>query len=684
MKFSMLKTRTILLVAIFLAIMVAFGVRLMQMQIVDGEEYLSQISQGTQKTQRVKAARGEIVDRYGRPFAVNQVGFNVVLDRAFLAAGSENEIILRLTDLLTQSGESWIDNLPITQSEPFTFLEDRDEDVAKLKKYVNVNEYATADYVMHWLIEEYGLEEYTSEEARILAGVRYEMVQKDFSYITPYVFATDISIETATKIKEHSYELLGADIEQTTVREYPTGTIAPHVIGITGPIYENELAQLGEGYNLDDTVGKSGIELALESELRGTDGTREIFINSSGEVVDVIETKSPEPGNTVVTTIDKNLQSIAQEALQLQIEYLQTYAEAGKGKEAFAGAAVAIDVKTGEILVAASYPGYDLNTYYDDYSTLAADTVNNALYNRAFQGTYTPGSIFKPATALAGLATGVIDANSTVYCGQVYTRFPDYPARCLSMHRDINVVRALQESCNIFFYDVGYRAGIENIDKYAMALGLGVNPNIDILMGDQSFYSATGTLSSPELSASRGEIWNPGDVIQSAIGQFDNKFSPIQLASYCATIANRGTRMRPTLVRSIESYDMSQTIREHEPTVVSQLEEDPSVFDPIIQGMVNCARIGSGSYYSGYLGKTFADYEIDVACKTGTPETAQFPNSTFIAYAPVDDPQIAVAVVIEKGWHGYTGIPVARAIFDGYFYSQVSSETPQQSGQLLP
>lgn len=673
MKFSTIRARLITLSVVFLAVLLLFSMRLMQMQVVEGKEYEAQIQKGAQKVQTVEAARGEIVDRYGRPFAVNRVSFDIVLDRAFLPDGEENESILALVRTLQGDNQLWIDNLPISQSEPYTFLPDRERDVAKLKKYVNVGDYANAEYVMHWLSELYGLQDYPPAEARILAGIRYEMAQRDFSYTTPYILARDVAVTTATKIKEHGFEMPGVDVSQSATREYPSGTLAPHVIGVTGPIYAEELESLGEDYRLDDMVGKSGIEKLMEENLRGTAGERIVFINPNGEVVEVVGTRDPIPGNTVSLTLDKNLQKVAQDSLEAQIRYLQQTAPAGQGREAFAGAAVAIDVKTGEVLCMATYPSYDLGSYYTDYSTLAADSVGTPLLNRALQGTYTPGSIFKPVTALSGLASGVITgADSTVFCGHVYTFFQDYQPGCLGSHGNINVITALQRSCNIFFYDVGRRSGIESIDKYAAAMGLGEETGIEL-------PSALGQVSSPEFSESHGQDWVPGDVIQTAIGQKDNKFTPLQLANYAATIANRGTRMKVSIIKSIKSYDYEETILEHQPQVANQLEEDPAIFDLIIEGMRACAQVPGGSAYS-----YFGDYPISVAAKTGTPETREFPNSTFICFAPIEDPQIAVAVVIEKGWHGYTGAPVARAIFDEYFASRLSTIQPQEPGVLLP
>ena len=691
------KSRTNCLVLIFSLVLVFYIGRLMQMQLIQGEEYESQIYKGTVKTQVVSAARGEILDRYGNPLANNRVSLNITLDKAFLPAEKQNETILRLMELLESTGEAWLDELPISQTEPYTFTESEDSaSVVRLKKFAGVNDYADAQEVMHWLLIKLNLENpteeelqklreqgvsdeelprtYTQQEQRRLAGVLYRMEMKGYNLSTPYTFAEDVSVSTATMIQENSLRTPGVDIEQSTARTYPDGTLAPHILGVVGSLWPEDVERLkaeGKDYALDDVIGKFGLEEYCEDELRGKDGERLVYVSQNGTVTGVVESVPPKAGNNVMLTLDSRLQRVARDALEAQIKHLQETAPPGEGKEANAGAAVAIDVKTGEVLALVNYPGYDLNTYYEDYSTLNADTENKPLFNRALLGTYTPGSIFKPVVGLAGLIAGEIQADSTVYCGHVYTYYaPSYMPTCLGFHKDITVMDALKYSCNIFFYDVGRRVGIQAINDTAQALGLGVDNGFEL-------PTSQGQLSTPEQAEKVGEIWTGGDVIQSAIGQRFNKFSPLQLAAYCMNIANRGVQNRVTIIREIKDYSMEQTLYHHEPEVLAEMDVDPALFDPIFEGMVEASRTGTARAY-------FGNYPVDVASKTGTPETAELPNSTFICFAPADDPQIAISVVIEKGWHGYTGAPVARAILDAYFSSDMEGKEGGQTGVLLP
>ena len=491
-------------------------------------------------------------------------------------------------------------------------------------------------------------------------------------------FAEDISTSTATIISEGSLTSPGVTVEQGTTRSYPNGSMAAHILGHVGPLTEANIAEFEEQgieYSLDDIIGQDGLEQLYESELRGEDGERLVYVNEDGEVTDTEISVEPQAGNTVMLTLDNRLQTVAEQALVDQIHYLNENAAAGQGREANAGAVCAIDIKTGEVLVLASYPTYDPNTLSENYAALSADE-NRPLRNRALLETYTPGSIFKPVVALAGLAGGVIDAASTVTCTQVYNYYvSEYGAAaftptCLGYHGVETVVDALRVSCNIFFYDVGRRVGIDAIEQSAISLGLGQDNGFEL-------WTNPGTISTPAAAEAAGEGWYYGDVLQSSIGQRFNRYTPLQLAAYAMNIANRGTQNKVTILKEIKDDSMTQTLYEHETEVLQESPYDPSVFDPIIQGMVEASRVGTAAYY-------FGSYPVDVASKTGTPETADLPNSTFICFAPADDPQIAISVVIEQGWHGYTGAPVARAILDAYFSSDVTAEEPTQSGTLLP
>ena len=482
------------------------------------------------------------------------------------------------------------------------------------------------------------------------------MERTGYSLETRYTLAEDVSQQAVIVLSQKRSELPGVEVEESARRTYPDGTLTPHIIGQIGAIASDELDDyLALGYSMDERVGKSGIEKAFESTLRGTDGERVITRDASYNITSVEETVQATPGNTVMLSIDKNIQKVAYDALEAQIKYLQENAESGKGKEANAGAVAVIDIKNSEVLAAVSYPSYDLSTYAQDFAALSEDPLN-PMFNRAISGVYAPGSTFKPTVAVAGLTEGVITPSTIVRCNRVYTYFEDYQPTCLSSHGNMTVIDALRASCNIFFYDTGRQLGIATINKYAQALGLGVATGIELT-------EATGTQCDPDTE-------NPGDVLQASIGQLDNGYSPLQLANYTATIARRGVRKKLSLVHAVTSYqDYDDIVSQPEHETLSTVETDDEVWDTVFQGMINATHATNGTAYR-YLG----DYPITVASKTGTPQTKEFPNSTFICFAPAEDPQIAIAVVIEKGWHGYTGAPVARAVLDAYFFPEEDTE----------
>lgn len=689
--------RISVLAVLFTLILLFYTLRLMDFQVVNGETYAQQLDQTRETNQIIQAARGEILDRNGRPLAMNTIGRNVVIDMAYMETGTTNEVIRTLIGIMEEADEDWIDNLPLTGKAPFQFKPGFDDQVARLKTTLGVAQYATADDVVAHLRKNYKLENYNDTDFRKIAGVRYEMTRSGFDMATPYTFATDIKIETVPKIMERDFEMPGVDVVESTIRQYVSGDIAPHIVGQVGKIYKEQwdaaikengykmidgvsYAEIGgQLYKMSDTIGKDGAELAFEQYLKGQDGRRKIVLNSQNDVIDVIDEKEPVPGNSVVLTIDSRIQKVAQDALEKKIISMQNDLAnypVGRGHEANAGAVAVVNVKSGEVLALATYPSYNLANYQRDYSELAADPLN-PLWNRALLGNYTPGSIFKPVVALASINEGIIAPGETVNCTGIYhfAAAPSYQPRCLRVDGPINVYNALRVSCNIYFYDVGYRLGIEKINEYAAKLGLGQPTGIEL-------SEFRGQVSSPELKQKlhRGEDkqWVPGDVIQTSIGQLDSQFSPLQLANYCATLANRGKRMKLSILKSVKSYSFEETVYEHNPEVVEEIQADVA-FQAIHDGMV----LASGP--TGTAGSTFGNYEIKTASKTGTPETKEFPNSTFISYAPADDPEIAVCVVIEKGWHGYTGAPVTREVYDAYFNLGAGESADSVNyGELVP
>ena len=656
------------LVVIFVLIVAAiFLVRLMIMQIAEGESYRSYLTEGYSVTKTIEASRGDIVDRYGRSLAANRVRYDITFDKNNIVKDSENSVILELISILEENGEEWIDNLPITKEEPFEYS-GTEAARTKLRKHLDLAEFASAEDVVFRLKEKYGLEEMSSEDFRKVAGVRYEMDRVGYNYVTPYTFAKDVSAVTINIISEHSYYFQGIEITENYERQYPNGDVAPHIVGITGIIYEEEYAELDKTvYGINDIIGKSGLELAFESVLKGKDGKMKVTYDANGEIISEEIIEEAVPGATVVSTIDMDLQRVAYSALEKQILNLRNTAEAGKGKESEGGVVVVMEVGTGEILAAANYPSYNLSTYYQDYAQLL-ETDYNPLFNRAAEGTYAPGSTFKPVVATAALQLGNIKANTTVNCEHVYTYFTDYQPTCLGHHGKITVRQALGYSCNIFFYETGRIMGIDNIRQYAYYYGLGEPTGIEI-------KERIGQVSNPNWASEHGIYWNNGDVLQASIGQGYSLFSPIQMANYVATIANRGVRVNAHFVKSINSHDFSEILYETPVEVLSDMEMTDYTYETILSGMLQSSQDSSGFVWG--------DFNIKVASKTGTPQTTtKTVNSTFICYAPADDPQIAIAVVIEKGWQGYTAAPVAKEIME-YYFGTGTGNAPE-TGILVP
>ncbi|MEG0615242.1 MAG: penicillin-binding transpeptidase domain-containing protein, partial [Oscillospiraceae bacterium] len=634
------RIRAALLGILLLVSFIFCGIKLMKFQIVDGEKYLNESIRSSVGTQTINAARGEIVDSKGIPIVENKVGFNVIVECAFFPSenAEQNKIILEVVKLLKNDGLDWVDTLPITKKQPYEFLPDRQRDITTMldDNHLRLAVYATAEDCIEAIVKKFDIStEYSQEEQRIIAGVRYEMFIRNFSYSNRYTFAEDIPMDTVAKIKELSYKFPGVDIVEEAIRVYAEGDILPQSIGTVGPIYAEEFAALkNEGYRLNDTLGKSGIEKAMEKDLRGKDGTRQVTI-SNGTVTSVDVTKEAIPGNTVKLTIDTEFQRKVQEILAGKIERLHSAKTKELGNEANAGAVVVLDVKTGAVLAMVNYPTYDINDYLKNYSEVAK-REGSPLINRAIDGLYRPGSTFKTVTATAALNEGIITDEDTVVCNRVYRYYNDIAPTCTGWHNHIAVSDALKVSCNVFFYDVGRRTGIDNIQKYAGYYGLGENLGLEI-GGTNGYIAGPNSFEKLEMD------WTPGQVLQTAIGQSETQVTPLQMAVQAATIANEGVRYKPYLVDSVNSYNLDKVVRKTEPTVESKIHiNNEKMYDAIEKGMIMAAATGGGKYTLNGLPGT-------AAIKTGTPESPRGTDSAFVGYYPTENPEIAFSGMIEGG-----------------------------------
>lgn len=656
------KGRFIAMIVIFASLISVFVFTLLKNQVIDGKKDTASNTASVESTE-VKALRGQILDRNGNVIVGNRQGNDVV----FLASDfpeyskqeERNKIIKSLIDLFEQNKVKWNDDMPIVMDTNgnYQFAKDRDKDIKTMKSrdILRLNKYATADDCMNELIDRYKLQSYSKADARKIASVCYQMKIGLFNSANPYTFATDVSDEVASVIKENSNFYKGVDVQVVNYREYADGTIAPHIIGVTGVISAEEYAQLkSDGYAMDDIVGKSGIEQLFEKELKGKNGTK--IVTTALDGTQTTKTIDLENGENVVLTIDAALQKVTQDALAEKCKSLSSANASG-------GAAVVMNCKTGEILSIATYPSYDLNSYYKDYSKLAKDS-NSPLFNRALLSTYAPGSTAKVSTAIGILEEGVADENSTIECTGTYK----YGLVCNNNPETttIDIRTALQDSCNIYFYHFGGELlGIEKMNMYREMLGLGQPTGIEL-------YENTGVLDSPSYRTSIGQTWQTGFSLQSAIGQAGNLFTPLQLCNYVATIANGGTRYSAHIVKSVLSSDNSTVIMEKEPEVVCETGFKKKNIQIIKEGMRRVATVT--------LEGSFDDTIVDVACKTGTSTVEKtingqkgiYTNGFLITFAPYDDPEIAVAVAVEGAYSGGSLAPVASSIYNYYYKNKTT------------
>lgn len=657
--------RSSVMIIITLIIILALGTRLFYIQVIKGD-YYSSVGTGTiAKKVDIDASRGEILDSAGTKLVYNEQTTRIVFDASYFPSSTDHaaraDIIIKLVNYLEAHKEEWNDTLPIELNKKgeAVFSKKRESDIKYLKsdKYLDLNDYATAKNCFDALKQMYELEEYSDAEARKIASVRYGMVIGAFSVQNPYVFADSVKDETAAYIEENKAVFKGVGAEATTNRKYKDGTLCPHLLGITGPITAEELedGDNEEIYKLTDYIGKSGIEKVCEEYLRGSRGEKTVYSTSTGDVSEVVTTE-PEQGNTVTLTIDANMQKVAQNALKKKVDKLVS---AGNYKAA--GAVVAVDVNTSAVLCAATYPSYDNNTYTKNYNKLAKNE-SAPLWDRALMSGYAPGSTFKPCVAIAGLEEGVINTSSTFYCNKEY-KLSDLTLKCLGYHGSENVSMAINDSCNIFFYNVGNKLGINNIDKYATMFGLGQATGIEL-------PEATGTLAGISEREAAGGEWYIGDTVQAAIGQSDNTFSPLQLANYCATIANGGTRYEAHIIKNITSYDNTEVlVDKSEPKVAYKMSITPKNLRAVQSGMEAVGGPG------GFCWEAFKKLPVRCAAKTGTAQVKEkidnyyrtYDNGILITYAPADNPQIAIAQVIERADSGSSTAEVAAAIYKYYF-----------------
>lgn len=668
-----LNRRNKIIIGFVIAVFVLFGANLFRIQVLNADASGEKAVKAS--TVKVEAARGEIYDRNGKVLVTNKQINSLIFEADYFPGQKEMEsrieIIDSLINLFDESGEEWNDDLPIKlKDEKAKFIKDRDSDISYLKSkdFLNLNEYATAENCLDALISRYSLESYSKKQARKIASVCYGMKKNLFSSSNPYTFADEVSNELIATVKENSEFYRGVEVKIITERQYTDGSIAPHIIGVVGAISAEEYKEKkDEGYSMTANIGKTGIEKKFESYLRGTDGEKSVVVKADG-TKETVYTKEPVNGGAVILALDSDLQKKAQDSL----EYLVTEKLKDVRSYQLVGSVVVQKIDDGDVLASASYPTYNLDTYWENAGKLNTDK-SAPLWNRAIQSTYTPGSTMKLAVAMAGLEEGVITGPSyTVTCKHWYRYYTGYTPKCLGYHGRQNVVDALYNSCNVFFYEVSRLLGISKLNEYCTMFGLGSKTGVEL-------NESEGTLDSVDSRAARGETWTPGLTLQAGIGHGNNQFTPMQLCSYVATVARRGTRKSAHFVKSVMSSDFSQTLYKTQTQVLSQANFKDSSWKLVEEGMRKV-----GDHY-------FKDAVVPVCAKTGTTtvtktingKKVESNNGILVCYAPADDPEIAISLVIEGASGGASTASLAVDIINEYFKKSDKVNSQQKYDELL-
>lgn len=648
-------------------------VQLFNLQIVHGAEYRETSNIKLTRESVLKADRGNIKDSSGTTLATVDAQYSIVLYKTKVSNETLNNTILNLLNILSTNGDSYVDNFLIDVN-PYRFKLEEEESQRKWKKANNIDENASAEEAFNYFKKKYEITTDNVEDARKILAIRYEISYKGYSNTKSIEIASNISRQSLEQIKERNAEFSGVEITETPIRRYTLGNTASHILGRIGRIESSELEGNEDIYDQNDIIGKAGIEYVFEKYLKGTDGVKQIDMNVDGTITDEYVSKEAVSGSDVILTIDSKLQAVTEQALADNINKIANHGFSREDNPADAGAAVVLNVKTGEVIAMASYPDYDPSAFVNGIDTNTWNYYINGdtkpLENKAISAMYSPGSTYKMVTALAGLETGTITPKTKINDTGVFRKY-NSSWRCWNRygHGYLNVSQAIEHSCNYFFYDLGDRLGIDNLAKYSYYLGLGHKTGIE-LKGEIS-----GVLASNEIAKQENRVWNPGETISAAIGQSYNTFTPLQMAKYVAMIANRGKKLDVTIVKSIINPDGSEVARDEYEAYVNEklgLQEDDTEemnfkeenIEAILEGMRGVTSESGGTAYS-----TFKNFNIEVGGKTGSAQTGVQgkTNAWFVGFAPFDDPEIAIVVFVRNGGHGSYTAEVAREIIAQYF-----------------
>lgn len=654
-------------------------VQLFNLQIVHGAKYREESNTRLTRESVLEADRGEILDRSGNVLVSSSQKFNLELYKSKIDTDTLNESILKIIQVLEKYDVSYTDSFPININ-PFGYTIS-DTSLSNWKKNNNIDSDATAEEAFYKFKDKYKIKNEDITEVRKIIAIRYAIVKEGYSSTKALTIAKDIPREAIAEFSEKCDDFPGINITVQPVRQYKEGTLASHILGYASKISDTEYQQKKDTYNQNDIIGKTGIEYLLEEYLKGKDGIKQIDMAVDGTITAEVVEKEAVSGSNVVLTIDSKLQKIAEEALKDNIEKIKS-GGFGKAYEAKGGSCVVMNVKTGEVLAMASYPDYNPQSFANGISSEEwksySENKSYPLLNKAIQSAYEPGSIFKMVTAIAGLESGNITLTERINDTGQYIKYGEkrncwYYTDYHTGHGPLNVIGAIEKSCNYFFYETADRMGIDTLDKYASYFGLGKKTGIELPS------EVSGTLASKEYVKSINSSWNPGDTINAAIGQGYNRFTPLQMTKYISMIANGGNNVDVSIIKTIQNSDGTEVSKEEINKFVNEklgLTEENNENINLNKDYINAVKEGMKSVTSGESGTAyvrFKDFNIKVGGKTGSAEAGKdsngkdIVNAWFAAFAPYDDPEIAVVVMVENGGHGNYTAEAVRNIMAEYF-----------------
>jgi len=645
--------------------------QLFNLQIVHGEEYLEQANSRLTRETTLNAARGEIYDCNGNLLAGNEIKYSLKIYRSKIEEKDLNVAILNTIKILEENGDKYKDEFPITIN-PIQYKYEKKESIEKWLKENKIDINSTAEQATSKFIEKYGLQDYSLEEARKIIAIRYGIEKEGYTSMRGYEISSEVSEVSVAKFEEMNLDFPGISINYTPIRKYYYGNLASHVLGYVGKINSEEYNE-NEGYQLQDYIGKTGIEFVCEKYLKGIDGKKQIDMSIGGTTTGEYITNQAIAGSDVILTIDAKVQQAAEEALKNNIEKIRS-GGFGKAREVETGAAVVLDVKTGNVISLASYPDFEPQLFVEGITTEKwneyTEQGKSALINRTMQSAYAPGSIFKMVPAIAALENNAITKDERILCTGIYSGghnpgcwyYSDYGMG----HGNLTVSQAIQKSCNCYFYEVGTRIGISEIERYATYFGLGRKTNIE-LIGEVS-----GTLAGKTLYEKQGRTWYYGNTLSAVIGQAENNFTPLQMARYIAMLANGGKSIDVSIIKDIinnngESIYNQEVIKEINQRLgisgnhVEDLKINEENLKTVLEGMQSVTEEGGTAY------SIFRNFDIKIGGKTGSAEAGNKTNAWFVGFAPYEEPEIAVVVFVENGSHGYYTAEVTKEIMEAYF-----------------